>query len=134
VGNIASKKGECIINTWFGGGPDTNVCKSNQFWQAYGPVTSLANIRVHIPSVVAGATTLAGTTGVIPDLYDGIDPTGVTTPKAKQLEWFVTMSAYNTGAAMYGGLGTFDWNNQIFLRSDSGVEINAQDSFYYQTQ
>jgi hypothetical protein len=135
VGNLASKKGECVINQWFGGAPGWNVCKSNTFWQSYGPITgTAATMRVHIPEVTPGYTVLSGSTGYIPDLYDGIDPTGATTPKAQQLEWSINMSALNTGASMYGGLGAFDWNNQRFTTVDTKVEMNASDGFYYQTQ
>jgi len=134
TGNLASKKGECVIDQWFGQGPGDYVCKSNSFWQAFGPVTNTANIRVHIPAVTSGATTLSGSTGYIPDLYDGIDPTGASTPKAQQLEWNISLSACNTGASMYGGLGVFDWNNQNFIVVDQRTELSAEDSFFYQTQ
>jgi hypothetical protein len=127
------KKGECVIDQWFGGGPGDYACKNNTFVQIEGPVKSFANIRVHIPALTPGYATLSGTTGYIPDLYDGIDPTGTLTPKAKQLEWSISMSAMNTGLAIYGGLGLFDWNNQNFVRVETKVELNTQESFFYQT-
>ncbi|OGP60448.1 MAG: hypothetical protein A2V67_11830 [Deltaproteobacteria bacterium RBG_13_61_14] len=128
------KKGECVIDQWFGGGPGDYACKSNTFMQIEGAVKSFANIRVHIPALTPGYATLSGTTGYIPDLYEGIDPTGTLTPKAKQLEWAVSMSAMNTGLAMYGGLGGFDWNNQDFVRVETKVQLNVQEGWFYQTQ
>jgi len=133
-GTLADKVGECAIDQWYGGGPGGYPCVLNNFWQAQGPVIGTSNIRVHVPVWTPGAATLGGVTGVIPDLWDGLDSTGANR-KHRTLEWAVSISAMNTAAAASGGLGrAFDWNNQDFIVVDTKPGINSQDGFVATTQ
>jgi len=73
-------------------------------------------------------------TGYIPDLWDGLDPTGVDR-LSKTLQWNAIVVSMNTGSFTQGGLGRgFDWNNQDFIIVDQKPALISTDSFLCQTQ
>ncbi len=123
----AQARGMCEIDEWASGPPRGYVCQANDFWSAEGPVQDSSTIIVHIPDVDPGATTLNGRTGVIPDLWDGIEAGNAT-----QLEWRVTTIVYNTSDYEYGGAlsGLFDWNNRDIREMDMAISGLATDETF----
>jgi hypothetical protein len=117
----ATRRGECIIDEYYGGGPDGYTCKSNAFWTATGPATS-ANIRVLVPTVTEGARTLNGVTGYVPSFWEGL-------ANGNELKWTYSVMVFNTGAMTQGGLGgAWDWNNWDTRKEELATQHAASDS------
>jgi hypothetical protein len=121
-------RGECLIDEYFGGGPDGYGCKANTFWTAMGPMVGAGTtVRVHIPAAATGYRTLMyGATGYVPDLWDGISGNANT-----QLDWSYGAIVYNTGSYNQGGLGgKFDFQNQDWRIVDTAQQWHSSDNAF----
>jgi len=125
-------RGECKIDDW-NAGADRGGCKDSTFWGAEGAGVGSGNIRVHVPKVVSTPglyTATDGSTGIVPDLWDGLESFHGT-----QLSWSYSVVIYNSGAVTAGGMGRkFNFNNRDMIFEDPKQIQTSSDSkwVYYQ--
>jgi hypothetical protein len=119
-------RGECKIDDWYAGA-DRGSCKDSTFWGAEGAGAGSGNIRVHVPHVVSTPslyTATDGSTGIVPDLWDGLSSFHGT-----ELNWSYSVVIYNSAAVTAGGMGRkFDFNNRDMIFEDPKQIQTSSDS------
>jgi hypothetical protein len=128
-------RGECYGDEWFGGDAyrrNGGGCNNLSLWNLYGPIPAGAtSVTGYLANINPGAATLGGTTGVIPDAWEGIPANtlwGANWYSPPVLKWTYGVININSASTTVGGLGgPLDWNNMNFWNTEFSLNAFSTD-------